>query len=75
MVENQVAMFLFGVASAHGSMLLWIYLPAWLQDRRRRKRIARGRSYWDAILAEDRRRQARGEPVFFMHEQEEGMQS
>jgi len=56
-----LAMFCFGVAAAYGSMLLMVHLPAWLQDRKRRRHVVRGRSYWDAILLEDRRKRETGE--------------
>jgi len=54
-----LAMFCFGVASAYGSMLLIVHLPAWLHDRKRKK--LRGRAYWDAILLEDQRKREIGE--------------
>ena len=53
----ELAMFCFGVAAAFTSLLLFVRLPAWWAIRKYRKQVSRGRSYWDAILEEDRRRQ------------------
>ena len=61
MVESQVGMFLFGVAAAYGSVLLFVWVGRWRECRQRRSHVKRGKSYWDAILAEDKRK--RGESL------------
>ena len=53
----ELGMFCFGVAAAFASLLLFVRLPAWWANRKYRTQVSRGRSYWDAILEEDRRRQ------------------
>ena len=53
----ELGMFCFGVAASFASLLLFVRLPMWWSNRKHRKHVARGRSYWDAILEEDRRRQ------------------
>lgn len=67
---SQISMYLFGVATAYGSVLAFLWLERWHERHQRRAHVKRGKSYWDAILAEDRRRHANDEPVFFMHEQD-----
>mgnify|MGYP003664548915 CR=1 FL=1 len=54
-----LAYFCFGVATAYGSITAIFAWERW-QGKRKSSR-SRGRAYWDAILAEDRRRQALGE--------------
>lgn len=61
MIESQVAIYLFGVATAYGSVLLFIWGERWHERRQRRAHVKRGKSYWDAILAEDNRNQG-GDP-------------
>jgi len=55
--EFDAGMFLFGVAAAYGSILLFVWGGRWHDRRQRRVHVKRGKSYWDAILAEDRRKQ------------------
>lgn len=54
---SQIGMYLFGVATAYGSISLFILVGRWEDRRQRRAHVKRGKSYWDAILQEDRRRQ------------------
>ena len=57
-----MAYFCFGVATAYGSITAVLAWERW-QDKRKSSR-SRGRSYWDAILQEDRRRQGREDVEF-----------
>ncbi len=57
----ELGMFCFGVAAAFTSLLVFVRLPMWWSNRKHRKHVARGRSYWDAILEEDRRKRKIGE--------------
>ncbi len=58
-MEANLAYFCFGYAFALSTVLFWMWMGKREQSRDRSR--LRGRSYWDAILEEDRRRQGLGE--------------
>ena len=58
-MEANLAYFCFGYAFALSTVLFWMWMGKRAQSRDRSR--VRGRSYWDAILEEDRRRQGLGE--------------
>lgn len=57
-MEANLAYFCFGYACALSTVLFWSWMARREQSRDRSQ--LRGRAYWDAILEEDRRRQAQG---------------